>query len=102
MCLHVGRVTRVFARVTKTKSLGILIDQFLSWGIMWRKYVKKHHQELARSGDSKVVFLASHLYQFTTLWFNHILTTAALFGTQLDPRFQIEFRLYKIEQQGSY
>ncbi len=36
------------------------------------------------------------------LWFNLILTTAALCETQLVPRFQIEFRLYKIEQQGSY
>ena len=46
--------------------------------------------------------LVSHLYLSIMLWFNLILTTAALCGTQLVPRFQIEFRLYKIEQQGSY
>jgi hypothetical protein len=41
------------------------------------------------------MFLVSHLYQSIMLWFNLILTTAALCGTQLVPRFQIEFRLYK-------
>ena len=41
-------------RVTKTKSLGIQIDQFLSWEagtIIWRKYVKRCPRELVQSED---------------------------------------------------
>ncbi len=87
-------------RVTKTKSLGIQIDQFLSWDNHLEEICKK-----ASSGIGAIRRLKSYvsreslIYQSIILWFNLILTTAALCGTQLVPRFQIEFRLYKIEQQ---
>jgi hypothetical protein len=39
-------------RVTKTKSLGIQIDQFLSWdNHLARKYVKRRPWELVQSED---------------------------------------------------
>ena len=89
-------------RVTKTKSLGIQIDQFLSWDKHLEEICKKRPRELVQSQDEKVMFLVSHLYQSIMLWFNLILNIAVLCGTQLVPRFQIEFKLYKIEQQESY
>ena len=90
-------------RVTKTKSLGIQIDQFLTWDNHLEEICKK-----ASSGIGAIRRLKSYVSReslisvYYMLWFNLILTTAALCGTQLVPRFQIEFRLYKIEQQGSY
>ncbi len=90
-------------RVTKTKSLGIQIDQFLSRDNHLKEICKKASSRIGviRRLKNYVTHesLISVYYALVQPYFDY---TAALCGTQLVPPFQIEFRLYKIEQQGSY
>ncbi len=89
-------------RVTKTKSLGIQIDQFLSWDNHLEEICKK-----ASSGIGAIRRLKSFVSRESLISVYYALVQpyfdyCCLCGTQLVPRFQIELRLYKIEQQGSY
>ena len=59
-------------------------------------------QVLERLGSLNHMLLVKHLYLSIVLWFNRILITAALYGSQLVLHFRIDFSHSKIEQLGLY
>ena len=87
---------RPIKRVTEMKSLGILIDQFLSWDSHLDELCKK-----VAAGLGAIKRLRPYFNPSIMLWFNRILTIAVLCGIQLVPCLQIDYKDSKIWQQGS-
>ena len=93
---------RLVNRVTSKKSLGVVIDQYLLWDNYLDEICKKCRQVLERLGNLNHMLLVKHLYLSIVLWFNRILITAALYGSQLVLHFRIDFSHSKIEQLRLY
>ena len=69
--------------MTTNKFLGIVIDEYLlDETTIWTKCVKKVPSDIfVRLGGLNHMLLVKHLYLSIMLWFNRILITAALYGT---------------------
>ena len=93
---------RLVNRVTNKKSLGVVIYQYLLWDNYLDERCKKVSSGIGAIRKLKPYVTRETLVSVIVLWFNRILITAALYGSQLVLHFRIDFSHSKIEQPGLY